>query len=45
MVFLQALWKMSSILRQIFHITLGHIVNFTVEIQKQSNMEQKLYLT
>ena len=34
-VFLQALRKMSSILTQIFHTTLGHAMNFIVEIQKQ----------
>ena len=44
-VFLQVSWKMSSILTQIFHTTLGHAVNFIVEIQKQWNMEQKLYPT
>ena len=36
---------MSSILTQIFHTTLDHAVNFVAEIQKQWNMEQKLYLT
>ena len=36
---------MSSILTQILHTTLGHAVNFIVEIQKLGNMEQKLYLT
>ena len=34
-VFLLVSWKMSSILTQIFHTTLGHAVNFIVEIQKQ----------
>ena len=29
---------------QIFHTTLGHAVNFIVEIQKQWNREQRLYL-
>ena len=38
-------WPMSSILKQIFHTILGHTVNFIVEIQKQWNMQQKLYLT
>ena len=37
--------KMSSILTQIFHTTLGHTVNFIAEIQKQGNTEQKLYFT
>ena len=34
-VLLQVFWKMSSILTQIFYTTLGHAVNFIVEIQKQ----------
>ena len=44
-VFLLVSWKMSSILTQIFHTTLGHAVDFIVEIQKQKNIEQRLYLT
>ena len=44
-VFLQVSWKMSSIFTQIFHTTLGHAVNFIVEIQKQWNTELKLFLT
>ena len=44
-VFLQVLWKMSSILTQIFHTTLGHTATFILEIQKECNMEQKLNLT
>ena len=44
-VFLQVSWKMSSNITQIFHTNLCHAVNFIVEIQKQWNMEQKLYLT
>ena len=44
-VFLQVSWKMSSISTQIFHTILPQVVNFIVEIQKQWNTEQKLFLT
>ena len=40
-----SIMKIAFCFNTIFHTTLGHVMNFIVEIQKQGNMEQKLYLT